>query len=207
MKNKLILFDWGGIVESQFTGYAGCDAWNDIFLACGYKKGRIDSNTLVKYRFSGIKTEEEFAKTYEMMANDFGLSASFSDYKKIYKETFDKVDYYKEVVEFEKSLKGKCYIGILSNLSIYDKDRIDKQVGLKDYDYVFLSFKYGYRKPEMEFYKIVQDELPFKASDILFLDDRLDNILSAKKMGWNAVQITGLELDKIKKICEEFIND
>ena len=59
----------------------------------------------------------------------------------------------------------------------------------------------------MEFYKTVQDELPFKPSDILFLDDRLDNVLSAKKMGWNAVQITGLELDKMKIICAEFIND
>ena len=58
------------------------------------------------------------------------------------KEIFDKVDYYKDVVEFEKSLKNKCYIGILSNLNIYDKDRIDKQLGLKDYDYVFLSFEY-----------------------------------------------------------------
>lgn len=207
MKNKIILFDWGGIVESHLTGYGCYDALNDVFLTCGYTGERINANTLVKYRLSSIKTENDFAKTYEMMAKDFGLTASFDDYKKIYKEIFDKVDYYKDVVEFEKSLKNKCYIGILSNLNIYDKDRIDKQLGLKDYDYVFLSFKYGYRKPDMEFYKIVQDELPFKASDILFLDDRLDNILSAKKIGWNAVQITGLELDKIKKICDEFIND
>ena len=207
MKDKLILFDWGGIVESHLTGYGCYDAWNDVFLSCGYKGERINAQSFAKYRLTAIKTEKEFAKTYQEMVSDFGLTASFIEYKKIYKEKFSKVDYYKDVVKFEKSLKDKCYIGILSNLSIYDKDRLDKQVGLKDYDYVFLSFKYGYRKPEIDFYKKVQKELPFKASDILFFDDRLDNIESARKMGWNAVQITGLELDKIKKICDDFINN
>lgn len=30
-KNKLILFDWGNIVESHQTGYTVYDAWNDLF--------------------------------------------------------------------------------------------------------------------------------------------------------------------------------
>lgn len=31
MKNKLILFDWGNIVESHTTGYSCLDAWDDLF--------------------------------------------------------------------------------------------------------------------------------------------------------------------------------
>ena len=38
MKNKLILFDWGNIVESHTTGYSCRNAWNDLFQECGYNK-------------------------------------------------------------------------------------------------------------------------------------------------------------------------
>jgi len=48
--------------------------------------------------------------------------------------------------------------------------------------------------------------VPFKPEDILFIDDRKDNVESALKMGWNAFQLTGLELDEIKQKCEEFLN-
>ncbi len=207
MKKKLILFDWGGIVESHITGFTCFDAWNELFFLCGYDGPKITNSSLVKYRMSSIENEQKFRETYKKLAKEFHLTKSFSEFIKLYKRIFAKVDYYKEVAEFEHSLKDKCSIGIFSNLTYFDKKRLDKHVSLKEYDYVFLSFEYGYRKPEKEFYEIIQSRVPFKPEDILFFDDRLDNILSARKMGWNAVQITGLELDKMKKICAEFIND
>lgn len=35
-KNKLILFDWGNIVESHLTGYTVHMAFNDLFKELGY---------------------------------------------------------------------------------------------------------------------------------------------------------------------------
>ena len=37
MKTKLILFDWGNIVESHTTGYSCYDAFDDTFKECGYQ--------------------------------------------------------------------------------------------------------------------------------------------------------------------------
>ena len=207
MKNKLILFDWGGIVESHITGFTCFDAWNEIFSICGYEGPKITNSSLVKYRLSSVENEEMYRKVYKELAKDFHLNISYTEFIKLYKKVFAKVDYYKEVAEFEHSLKDKCYIGIFSNLSFFDKKRLDKQVSLKEYNYVFLSFEHGYRKPERELYEIVQSKVPFKPEDILFLDDRGDNIETAKKMGWNACQITGLELDKMKKVCQDFIDN
>lgn len=203
-KNKLILFDWGNIVESHSTGYSNLNAWDDTFRACGCDGDNIYER-LSSYRLSTISTIDEFKSVYEKIKNDLSLKTSFEEFIDKYKHYFNKIDYYKNVSDYELSLKDKCYIGILSNLLIFDKERLDMQVGLNNYDYVFLSFELGMRKPDIEIFKKVYENLPFEKEDILFIDDRTNNIESAKKFGFNTLQATGLELDKIKDVCEKFL--
>lgn len=203
-KNKLILFDWGNIVESNYTKYTIFDAFDDLFKDLGSSEKDIFFK-LGKYKLAQIGTMDEFKKAYLEMKNDFNLNADFDEFKLKYEYYFDKIYYYKDVRDYEISLKEKCYIGVLSNLLLIDEKRIDKQLGLNNYDYVFLSFKYGMKKPNIEFYETIQKELPFKKEDILFLDDKESNVETAKKIGWNSYVVTGLELDKIKKICEDFV--
>ena len=205
MKNKLILFDWGNIVESHTTGYSCANAWKDLFKACGYKGDLVIYNNLSKYKFSRQKNINELEEAYKKLATDYDFNTTFEEYSRLYKEIFSKIDSYQDVADYEKSLKDKCYIGIFSNLCIFDEERIDKQLDLSKYDYVFLSFKMGLRKPEKEIYEMVQKELPFEPQNILFIDDKKDNIDGAFKIGWNTFQATGLELDKIKQKCEEFL--
>ena len=205
-KNKLILFDWGNIVESYTTGYTIHDAFDDLFRECGYKDSKVYSK-LSKYHLSEISSIEKFETTFIEMKKEFNLIGDFNNFINRYNYYFDKISYYKNVRDYEISLKDKCYIGILSNLTILDKTRLDKQVGLENYDYVFLSFELGIRKPNIEIYNKVQSKIPFPKSNVLFIDDRSDNIESAQKYGWNTLQATGLELEKIKKICENFVKN
>ncbi len=203
--NKLILFDWGNIVEAHTTGYNCYDAFDNLFKRCGCVfEGRI-FNQLGKYKLSKIKDEEEFKNVFETMKKDLNLKVSFDEFKKIYYEEFDNIDYYQDVVDFEHSLKDKCYIGILSNLFIYDKDRLNRQVNLSMYDYVFLSFELGMKKPNRDIFEYVLDNVDFDPKDILFIDDREDNVNMARELGINAMQATGLELDRIKSRVEEFL--
>lgn len=205
MKNKLILFDWGGIVESHTTGYTCQDAFNDLFKTCGYDSNNNIFSSLGKYQLSSIPTIEDFENVYKEMAKEFNFKTTFPEFVEKYKEIFDRIDYHKDVSEYEKSLKDKCYIGILSNLAIFDKERLDKQVDLSQYDYVFLSYEMNCRKPSREIYEKVSEKLPFDSKDILFIDDRQDNIDMAKEFGWNTLKASGLELEKIKECCENFI--
>lgn len=206
MKRKLILFDWGNIVESHSTGYSCSDAWNELFVVCGYKGDKNIFNELGKYKLTAISNMADFEKTYNEISKDFNFNTTYNEFIKLYKEKFDKIDYYKDVAEYEKSLKDRCYIGIFSNLILLDKERLDKQVDLSKYDYAFLSFELGMKKPNVDIYEKVQSISSFKSEDILFIDDRTNNIETASKLGWNVFQATGLELDKIKEVCEDFIN-
>ncbi len=205
--NKLILFDWGNIVESHETGYSCHDAWNELFKRCGYNCNENVFYLLGKYRLSCIKNSEEFEKVYEEIKKDFNFSTNYQEFVNIYKEVFKDIEYYQDVADYEVSLRDKCAIGILSDLTIFDKERLGKQLDLEKYDYVFLSCDMGLKKPEKAIYEVVQSTVPFEPKDILFIDDRLDNIETAKELGWNTLQVTGLELDKIKEKCESFLNE
>ena len=204
--DKLILFDWGNIVESHSIGYNGWVSWDDLFKRCGYTGNERAFHLIGKYNLINIKTEEEFKSVYEQMKIDFNFNKDFDFFVKSYKEIFSNINYFKDVADYEISLKNRCKIGILSDLIIYDKERLDKQVGLDNYDYVFLSYEYGTNKYHIEYFEQIQKELPFEPSNILFVDDRQDNCEKAKSIGWNVCQATGLELDKIKDACEEFLS-
>jgi putative hydrolase of the HAD superfamily len=53
-------------------------------------------------------------------------------------------------------------------------------------DGVFASSDLGFRKPNLEFYKSLQDKIQIPASEILFWDDSLENVNAAREAGWNA---------------------
>ena len=202
-KNKLILFDWGNIVED---GDACKQAWFDLFAEAGYDAD--DTRTRLRnYELSAIKTMDEFEQTYIEMKKDFNLKVDFLEFKQIYLKHYANIKYYPEIASYEHSLKDRCYIGILSNLCILDKERIDKQLGLANYDYSFLSFEIGAKKPNKEIFNYVQNNVPFVPEDILFIDDKDGNINMAKSMGWQTLKATHNDFALIKEECENFIDN
>ena len=88
-----------------------------------------------------------------------------------------------------------------------DKSRIDKQLNLSEYDYVFLSFEIGEVKPNKEIYEYVLNNVPFKGCDILFLDDAEPNINAALSLGINACLVKGEDLDNIKLCVNKFLDE
>ena len=200
-KHKLILFDWGNIVED---GDSCKQSWFNLFNKCGYNAD--DTRTRIRnYELSAIKTMDELEDTYKEMKKDFNLKVDFKEFKKLYLANNETIKYYPEIAGYEHSLKDKCYIGILSNLCILDKDRIDKQLGLANYDYTFLSFEIGIKKPHKEIFEYVMNNTDFKPEDILFIDDKDKNIETAKSMGWHTLKATHNDFDLIKEECERFI--
>lgn len=204
-QNKLILFDWGGIVESHYDGYGTDKAFNDMFKSVGYKEDINIFKVLPMFDIMTMATYEEFGTMYNNLKEKLNLIANYNTFLKIHEEIGDKINYYKDVVEYEHSLKDKCYIGILSNIPVIEKNRMDKQVDLSYYDYVFLSCELGIQKPDEKLYEYIMKKTGFSPQDILFIDDQQKNIDAAKKLGWNTYLGNGKNLDGIKKACEKFL--
>jgi len=57
-------------------------------------------------------------------------------------------------------------------------------------DRAYYSHNMGLRKPDKEIYKALIDDQNLNPRECLFLDDRMDNILSASELGIKTLQIT-----------------
>ena len=210
--NKVVIFDWGGVVESHenelkdlndarirmikkynnnLSGQEILERWTDK-TSKGFPIGESNKN-------------EDIEDWVNLIQKNMNITIPIDEFKRSYEEELSSVKYYKDVVEYAHSLKNRCKIAILSNLIPFDKKRIDDQYNLNKFDYVYLSFEIGMRKPNREVYEYVLKDLNILPNDILFIDDDTNNIIMAKKCGWNTCQACGYELDKIKHYVEEFL--
>lgn len=209
--NKIVIFDWGGIIESHREGEYNVDTAIENLIK---QFNPTESKNIVERYYSrsvqfGVNDIRDIKenKWFEQIKEEFSLKCTAQEFYDYYIKEFDNIEYYKDVVEYAHSLKEKCQIGILSNLGYLDKQRLDKQVELKKFDYVWLSFELKCRKPYEKIYKIVEKDCKIKPENILFIDDSKENIETAKQLGWNTCNTYGYELDKIKEKVKEFLNN
>ena len=212
--SKVIIFDWGGVVESHENNLQDLKEAK-IRMIKKLNSNLSDEEILAGWTdktstgiLMGANNDPENIKDWvNLVQYNMGIRISFDEFKRLYEEELSSVKYYKEVVDFAHSLKNRCKIAILSNLMPFDKKRIDNQYDLDEFDYVYLSFEIGLKKPDKQIYEYVLNDLKIDANDILFIDDDTDNISMAKECGWNTCQAFGYELDKIKKSVEEFLKE
>lgn len=216
---KIVIFDWGGVIESHRDGeYNIYDAICSIIKRLSKNKNdTIDERLLEMWvdcdcsnnnlTITEINDIEEIKIWYNNLYNTFNFNCSFEEFVDVYKEEYSKVYFYKDVVEYAHSLKNKCKIGILSNLGYLDKDRINMQVDLSKFDYVWLSYELECRKPDDIIYEKVENNLGMETSSILFIDDKKINIETAKRRGWNTCLAYGYQLEKIKNCVEDFLKN
>lgn len=213
---KIVICDWGGVVESHKNGEYNC--FNaKVNVINRLAKNKLDSDSIIEEcsrcnynnetnkHIGETNSKYEIQKWFNRQKERFDLQCGYEEFYNVYQEEFDKVEYYKDVVKFVHSLKDKCKIGILSNLCSIDKPRIDKHYNLSKFDYVWLSFEMNCRKPNEEIYIMVENACKIEPKNILFIDDARQNVKAAQKRGWNVCLADGHELDKIKQSVDEFL--
>ena len=92
-----------------------------------------------------------------------------------------------EMVQFALALKEKGYaIGILSNMPIEHAAAFRaRHKWMKCFDYLFFSSEFKLIKPTSEIYEYVLDRLDCDPGEILFIDDKNENLSGARNAGIN----------------------
>ena len=95
------------------------------------------------------------------------------------------------------NLKSNFSIYLLSNTNVIHINEIKKKIGVKKYNRfynlfnkVYYSHEIGLRKPNPEAFNIILNENDLNVNEVLFIDDSIQHIKTAKKLGIKAYHLT-----------------
>jgi len=118
---------------------------------------------------------------------------------KIYSEIFAVNE---DVVSLLPRLKESYKLVLLSNTnSIHKKYGWEQYSFIRYFDKLILSHEVNAVKPEEKIYKAVETFTGLFPEEHIFIDDILEYVNGAKKLGWDGIQFAGYE-----NLIEEFRN-
>jgi HAD superfamily hydrolase (TIGR01509 family) len=99
-------------------------------------------------------------------------------------------------LKFINSLKNHYKVFLLTNINEINLTGINKKckfIGIDNlsniFDKTYYSYEIGYKKPDIEAFKLILDEQKLNPKEVLFLDDSDENIEAAKKLGIQGMQV------------------
>jgi epoxide hydrolase-like predicted phosphatase len=189
---KNIIFDLGGVVidiDFDLTFSAFAQLANHPVAQT--KKIMSELNIWDRYE-RGELTDQKFIDIIRE-----SLSLKQSDQEIIVAWNALLLELPKRRIDLVKEINSKYITYVLSNTSnihIEGVNKIlEKSTGEKDLKNVFGKVYYSYeinrRKPDLDIYEFVLEDAGLKAEETLFLDDNLDNILAAQKVGIQTIHV------------------
>lgn len=124
------------------------------------------------------------------------------------------LDFHAGVYEWIASLKSQYHLVLLSNTSSIHAERFTKvalgpegQNLFSLFHQVYYSFQMGLVKPDKAIYQQVLDEQGFSPEEVLFFDDNVANINSAKSMGIQSYLIDpSRSYNQIQEILDTYVS-
>lgn len=186
---KAVIFDFGSVLVG--------DEWKVIYkeiaqrLKIPEEKVQEIKGPLLKKWNIGEINEEKFWKEFEKQV---GIKINRKFTKDLWFRTYrDHAKDINESWEILAELKArKIRLALIANI-IPPHVRAYKETGrikrLKDlgFEVFVLSCEVGVRKPDPRIYKIALEKLNLPAEACVFIDDKLENIEAAKKLGMQII--------------------
>jgi putative hydrolase of the HAD superfamily len=193
---KAIIFDWGGVlIDNPIPGL--------ISYCSNYLNTPQEKFSRVLHNFrpdfeKGIISEHIF---WERACSELGVlkpnvKSLWGDaFKSVYSEK-------KEVFSLAYSLRDNGYrVGILSNTEVPPMNYFHEK-RYKIFDAAIFSCVEGLKKPERGIYEIALNRLSLQAKEVIFIDDKEENIKGAEEVGMNTILFKNPE--KLKKELVNF---
>lgn len=186
------------------------DLGDVLFSWSSQTKTSIPPNTLQSILASGTWCEYEcgLISTQECHTRagiEFSLDPA--EIASAFRQARESLQPDEQLVSLIKDLRaasgGTLQVYAMSNISGPDYDflRTTKHVDWSVFDRVFTSAAARQRKPDLGFYRHVISEGAFDLSRAIFIDDKIENVLSARSLGFH-----GIVFDNAANVTRQLLN-
>jgi FMN phosphatase YigB (HAD superfamily) len=180
---QAIVFDFGGVMTKDSHWRAMDDFVRE---SLGLSQEEFETANLDKYAsLEQGETDEEFWLSYacdHWIALPSGWGALF---RSAMKESLGiNLGMYALVAE----LRGQFMLVAMLSNTTKRRSQVFRRFGLYEpFDPCLLSWEIGFRKPDSKAYEYLLDRLGLSAKEVIFIDNKLENIEVAKELGMDAI--------------------
>lgn len=200
---KFVYFDIGGVLVRDFSA---TNKWEKLTTEWGVPLGRREE---INKKFDDFEKEvcvgREVDDFLEILEKDFGIKLpknySMND---VFVKRFYRNEGLEEIV---KEYKKKYKMGLLTNmypgmLAAIKKNNLLPEI---EWDVIIDSSIVKCKKPEEKIYKLAEKEAGVEPGEILFVDNKIKNLETATKMGWNIFYYNSADYGQSNKELAAFL--
>ena len=183
---KAVVFDLGGVLVEVDSTKALRDLRAHCTAGAGFTPDLPGTQRLVRAFECGELATQGF---YEAVCRQEALSVDLERFCEAYCDIFSPVE---EMIDAHAALRRAGVATYLfSNTSELHFNRIRERypfmAGFAGY---FLSYELGCMKPDARAYVAVEDATGCRPGELVFIDDRPENVEGAARRGWRAIRHT-----------------
>ena len=178
-----IIFDLGKVLVDFDYSRAGRRIAASSSASAEQVREFIDHSPLLeRYETGRISTSEFF----EAVRTATGYGGTVEEFAAAFGDIFSPLE---EMIEFHALLRRRGFpTYILSNTNELAIRHIRTNFPFfAEFDGYIFSHEIGVMKPHAEIYEAVEHLTGKRGAELLFIDDRLDNVTAAATRGWHAV--------------------
>lgn len=201
-KRYLLLFDYGGVLGYDHLEGPEMKLAQIMSVPVDEMNRRLSEKS-----FHGRAFRENRMTEYEFWAEVGGDALKRYQPNELTKMWMDTYSLNQEFYDFCISLRSNSWVGILTNIDVARSNLLEKILSVENsFDFYFPSYKFGVSKDSFELWNKVNDEIKEQIPDIkiVYIDDRIEHIVSAEKFNWKGILYTSLP--ELKAKLESIIN-
>lgn len=183
MKVKAVVFDLGKVLVDFDYGIAARKLAEKSMVAADEIRAIIDQSPLLfRYERAGMTTQEFFKEVRESI----GYAGTFDEFAEAFADIFTEIP---EMTRWHDQIRARRLpTFILSNTNEIAITHVRKNFPFFAHftGYVF-SYEQGVLKPEPHIYEVAERHSNFRESDLLFIDDKPENVATAAQRGWRTI--------------------
>jgi len=193
MTPSIVVFDLGKVLVDFDYSIAGRRIAAQADLSPAEVQTFLDHSPLL-YRFeTGLMTRQEF---YQAVCEHTGFRGNLEEFGLFFADIFWEIPV---MVEIQATLRRQGVpTYIFSNTNDLAVEHIRRNFPFfSNFDGYVLSYEVGAMKPDAKIYESLEKMAGRRGSDILYLDDRQENVEGGARRGWQVILQTDPEKSRL----------